>query len=336
MEIIFLLAGLAFIAVGGLIIINEIRERSGTEAVAAHVVGFSTGRSNNPNSPSFHSVAEYQGLNGRHYYVEGVVGSSVPLHHVGDAVTVLLNPTQPEQAVLRSSLSFILGVALSLMGLASAAVFWITFHASIYSAVTGVIVIVAFALKIGSAWRKQPMSLEAWREYKRQIFAPRVFTDESKSQIAWADPMNLAAAVRYHRKANRFALPVLLLGGVGLLVLSHHFYVKTETFLAKANQTTGRVVDLHETDSSDSSPTYAPVVEYYDGSGRTHTFTDSFSSSPPSYHTGESVGVLYNRENPGEARIDRGWANYLLTIVFGCLGALFTSGGIYAAAVRKS
>jgi hypothetical protein len=336
MEIVFLLAGLAFIAVGGLIIAYEIRERSGTEPVAAHVIGFSTGRSNNPNSPSFHSVAEYQSPNGNHYYVEGAVGSSAPLHHVGDAVTVLVNPTQPEKALLRSSLSFLLGAALALMGLVCVTVFWITFHMSVYSAVMGAIIVVAAASKIRGAWRKQPLSWEAWREYKRQIFAPRVFTEESKGQIKWADPMSLQAAVRYQRKANRFGVPVLLLCGVGLLLLSHHFYVKTETFLAKANQTTGRVVDLHETDSSDSSPTYAPVVEYHDGEGRAHTFTDSFSSSPPSYRTGENVAVLYNRENPGEAQIDRGRANHLLTIVFGCLGVLFASGAVYAAAVRKS
>ena len=52
----------------------------------------------------------------------------------------------------------------------------------------------ALTLKIKNAWRKQPLSPEAWREYKKQILSPRVFTDESKTQIAWADPLIVNAA----------------------------------------------------------------------------------------------------------------------------------------------
>jgi len=93
MEIIFLLVGLACMTIGFLIVFLEARGRRGMQAMDARVIGFSTGRSNNRNSQSFHSVAEYVGPDGRTYYVEGAVGSSVPLHSVGDPVTVLVKPT---------------------------------------------------------------------------------------------------------------------------------------------------------------------------------------------------------------------------------------------------
>jgi hypothetical protein len=75
-EIIFLLAGLLFVAIGALIAISEMQARHGTDSVRGQVVGFSLGRSNR-NRNSFHSVAEYVGPNGRTYYVEGSVASSV-------------------------------------------------------------------------------------------------------------------------------------------------------------------------------------------------------------------------------------------------------------------
>ena len=334
MEVIFLLAGLALITVGILIVLSEIQARRGTQPMQARVIGFSSGRSKNRISPSFYPVAEYVGPDGRKYYVEGSVGSSVPLHDVGDSVTILVRPAQPETALLRSSLSYVLGIALALMGFACAAVFWFMFQASTYSLVTAAVIAGGLALKIKGAWRKQPMSLEAWREYKKQVLSPRVFTDGSKDQITWADPMNIAAALRNQDKSRSFAVPILFVLGFGLLFFSYHFYEKTEAFLERANQTSGRVVDLRETDSSADSTTYAAIVEYIDHQGANRRFVDSFSSSPPSYHTGQKVNVLYNRENPLEAQIDRGRANYWLSILLGSIGGLFTLLGLFSSRKR--
>ncbi len=150
MEIIFLLVGLLFIAVGAIITLFEVRARHGTTPLLARVIGFSTGRSNTPNSPSFHSVAHYVGPNGRDYYLERAVGSSAPLYAVGDSVTVLVNPAQPEKAVLKSALSFFIGIALALMGLAFVIVFWLAFQAGVYSIAMAALVLGAFVL--GKWW----------------------------------------------------------------------------------------------------------------------------------------------------------------------------------------
>ena len=166
MEIIFLLVGLLFIAVGAIITLFEVRARHGTTPLLARVIGFSTGRSNTPNSPSFHSVAHYVGPNGRDYYLESAAGSSAPLYAVGDSVTVLVNPAQPEKAVLKSALSFFIGIALALMGLAFVIVFWLAFQAGVYSIAMAALVLGAFVL--GKWW----ISGKAIRPMLRQHTRP--------------------------------------------------------------------------------------------------------------------------------------------------------------------
>jgi Protein of unknown function (DUF3592) len=333
MEIVILLAGLAFIAVGIAIIGSEARDRQGTEPVQGRVVGFSVGKTNNPNMASFHSVAEYVGQNGQKYYIEGSIGSSVPLHAVGQTVTVLADPTNPERAVFKSALSDLLGGALALMGIISVGIFWITFNPSLYTAVGALIVLGSLASKIRGAWRKQPLTLEAWHAYKKTL-SPRVFTEESKDQIVWADPLRLASSIQVYKKTNRFAIPVLVVVGLGLLVLSYHLYGKTTTFLEKADPAVGTVVDLRERESTDGDSTYSAVVEYRDPSGQSIQFVDSVSSSPPMYHSGQTVNVLYNRENPNEAQIDRGLGNFWVPALLGLGGALFLACGLYSARKR--
>jgi hypothetical protein len=332
LEIILLLIGSLLIVVGALIIFSEVQARRGTQPVRGRVIGFSSGRSN-LSSFSFHTVAEFIGPDGRTYYAEGSVGSSVPLHAVGAPVTVLVRPMEPDKAVLKSSLSFVLGGALALMGMVCALLFWVTFEASIFSVVIATAVAGGFALKVKNAWRKVPLSLQAWQEYKKQTLSPRVF--RSKEEIQWADPIRVAVAVESYKKSNRASVPILLSIGFGLFFASHYAYKKTETFLRQADRTSGEVVDLVVTDPSDaSSTTYAAVVEYRDPHSQNHRLVDSFSSSPPWYHRGQKVSILYSRDNPGDAQIDRGRLNHWFTILLGSFGGLFTAFGLFGARRR--
>jgi Protein of unknown function (DUF3592) len=70
------------------------------------VIGYSIGKIRASVGTSYYPVAEYVGLDGLKRYVEGAVGSSSPLGAIGDSVTVLVHPDDPDKAVLKSSLTY--------------------------------------------------------------------------------------------------------------------------------------------------------------------------------------------------------------------------------------
>ncbi len=327
MEVVFLLVGLVFVAFGLLVLFSEAQARRGACEVPGEVIGFSIGQSASGGA-SYHCVAEYAGMDGRRRYVEGSVGSSSPLGSVGDAVTVLVQPDDPERATIKSSLSSVLGAVLALMGLASCIVFFAVFRLSTISIAGAVAVVGVAAYKLGSSVREKPMSLHAWRNYKNAVLRPRVFSEETKQEICWADPAALQAAIANQQKANRFAIPLLLLAGAGLLVLGLHLHRKTELFLATAARAPGMVVEMATNRSSDGN-TYAPVVEF-EHDGRKYRFKDSISSNPPAYRRGQAVDVLYDPAHPRDARIDRGRWNKAVPIIVAASGALLCLLGLWS------
>ena len=328
MEIAFLFGGLPFLAIGILVVVREHRERRGTVAMPATLTGFSTGARDG----YYHSVAEFVGIDGVTRYVESSVGSSTPIGFVGDPVTVLVNSTDPERAVFQSSLSYVLGAAVAAMGLASCAVFFAIFRPTTFSLAGAAVVTALTTYKVLGSRRSKTLSLEAWRE-KTKALRPRVYTTATKSEIRWADRDAVDAAVLKQQRASRFAIPILLAAGVGLVVLGAHLHRSTNAFLAKAVSGSGRVVDLAMSHSSDST-TYAPVVEF-EVDGRTYRFKDSIGSDPPSYRRGDAVKVLYDPDRPANARIDRGRWNLAVPILVAAFGAMLCSLAVWSATRRR-
>ena len=324
----FLFAGLPFFAVGVLIIAWEIRARAGAVPVPASVTGFST----DPANGYYHSVAGYVGLDGATRYVESSVGSSAPLGFVGDTVTVLVKAADAEHAVIQSPLSYVLGVVIAAMGLTCCTVFFATFHATMFSLAGAAAVTVFIAYKAVGARRSKSISLQEWRE-KTKALRARVYTDATKGDIRWADVEAVNAAVVKQQKTNRFAIPLLIVAGVGLVVLGAYLHRSTEVFLAKALPAMGRVIDLAVSHSSNSS-TYAPVVEF-EVQGRTYRFKDSVGSNPPSHRRGDVVKVLYDPDQPRNARIDRGRWNTAVPLLVGAFGALLCCLGGWSATRRR-
>lgn len=328
MEIAFLLVGLFLAALGAAIVVSEARARSGAWTVPGEVVGFSTRKSRASGSASYYPIAQYVGVDGVQRYVEGSVGSSSPLGAVGDAVTVLVHPDDPEKAVIKSLLSYVMGAVLAVIGVVCCIVFFAVFRASTLSIAGAVGIVTWAAFKLRRSMRDKPLSIEAWRKYKDEAFGPRVFTEANKAEIQWADPAALQNAVVAQRKANRLAVPILLFGGVALLFLGAHLYRNTVTFLERAIWVPGVVVQL-VTNHSSNGNTYAPVVEFQH-EGEKYRFKDSISSNPPSYRAGQEVGVLCDPANPRDARIDRGRWNKGLPMLIGAGGALLLVLGIWA------
>jgi hypothetical protein len=320
MEIVLLFAGLILILLGVVICNSELKERRGTEIVRGTVIGFSQGQSSS--GRFLYAVAEYSGADGRRRYVESSVGSSAPTHSVGDRVALRVSPTEPGRAAFQSHLTLIVGLVMLLMGLGCIVLFRRIFQWTAFSLVAAAAISLTMAFKLKSLMRKEPLTVEAWQALKAKTLRPKLFDDESKKQITWADPAGIAAATAGVEKSRRVAVPLLFVFGLGFLLLSRYLYVNTARFLEKADHADGVVVDLKQVDSRDST-TWAPVIEFVDPSGGRRRFVERMSSNPPSYYAGERVDVLFNRENPRDARIDRGRGNQWVAILVGSMGGLF-------------
>lgn len=75
-------------------------------------------------------------------------------------------------------------------------------------------------------------------------------------------------------------------------------------------------------------PTYRPVVSFRVGTAQTIRFQSIAHSNPPEYELGDSVRVLYDPGCPSEARIRSFTSLWLLPIVLGGLGLIFTVLGV--------
>ena len=326
-EIIFFLVGLCFLAIGSLIVLSEVRARRGAVEVPGELIGFSAGKSRASGAASFHAVAQYAGLDGQTRYVEASVGSSSPLGTVGDPLRVLVQPADPEKASIKSSLSYVLGIVLALMGLGSCIVFFAMFRITAFSVAGAAAVVGWGAWKLRGSLREKAISPQAWRDYRSKLAHVRVFTDATKAGIPWANPAAVEAASRNQQRSNRLAIPFLVLAGVGLIFLGAHLYRRTEVFLEKAVRGTGVVVALAANHSS-NGVTWAPVVEF-EHEGRRHRFKDSVSSNPASHGKGDVVDVLYDPSRPADARIDRGRWNKAIPILVAAFGVLLCSLGLW-------
>ncbi len=118
-----------------------------------------------------------------------------------------------------------------------------------------------------------------------------------------------------------------IFGLVGLVFFGVAFFAARSewVFRAGAISAPGRVVDLAPTSGSKGGTVYKPVFEFTDRDDRMHRVTGSVASSPPSFRRGEAVTVLYRPENPQEAHIDSFMEAWLLPLIFGGLGGVFTS-----------
>jgi hypothetical protein len=83
----------------------------------------------------------------------------------------------------------------------------------------------------------------------------------------------------------------------------------------KGEMTTGVVVRMQESNTSEGGCcVYSPVVEFT-ASGQTYSFEGGNASDPPAYKVGEQVPVLYNPARPETAQINKWTERWLFPII---------------------
>jgi hypothetical protein len=155
-----------------------------------------------------------------------------------------------------------------------------------------------------------------------------------------APSKNVTAMARSSSDQARWALFILL--GVGLLFLvgGGIWAWKTWAFTGRARHTKGKIerlevrLDTSRSRSRDpDSPTYAPVFSFRDTEGRHHLVTSAVSHGKSPYEPGQEVPVLYDPDDPENARLDSFVQLWLFPLVFGFMGTIFA--GIAALGWQK-
>jgi len=108
---------------------------------------------------------------------------------------------------------------------------------------------------------------------------------------------------------------LFLLIGLGLLAGAYFVYRNTSEFVDTARRAQGTVVALRGG---------APEVQFRTEQGREVQFTSSVSSKPPSYRVGETVEVLYHKDQPENAEINGIMTLWFGTMILGGLGTVFS------------
>lgn len=147
-----------------------------------------------------------------------------------------------------------------------------------------------------------------------------------------------------HAPDGSLKLFVVIFGGIGLLLLliAGGFVVWTKSWLNSTVAAEGRVIELVGGSSGPGrrGGSYHPVVAFTAQDGRKFEFRSSTGSDPPAFRVGEIVTVRYRPDDPRSAGIDAFFSLYLMPLIFGFIGAIFTlvGGGIAFASrlARKS
>jgi hypothetical protein len=123
------------------------------------------------------------------------------------------------------------------------------------------------------------------------------------------------------RRILRIFRIVLLGSCVCCLIIGLGLAIYTTLFLNSALRTTGEVVSLDERyDSQNQTTEYAPVFHFVAEHGKAYTVTSTTATHPAGFNQGDTVQVIYRKNNPEGATIDSFWQLWLGPVVLLFIG----------------
>lgn len=334
MEIVFLIVGLAFAAIGFYVLWDARRFARTAVRTEGLVIGFAVneGRGGKSgNRATYSPVVRYRYRDEDHQFT-GRIGSNHVKHDIGDPVAVLVSPDDPARARLDGPAMQIFGGVLLAVGLGAIGVFLVAFDFSIVSLLIAALVMAALAFQVMKKLRKH--DIHGIEDMKSAVASATRGGGGNEPGSAGPDSRPIITDPReFQQRKEKQKTPgwvVGLLLVIGLAVLAGGGFVAKQRsdFLAGAHTATGEVIDFkRRTTTSDgkTSTTWYPVVRYRPpGHDAPVTFRHDTGSSSPAYSRGEKVTVLYTPRNPSEAIIDAGLMNWLGPGVMILVGGVFT------------
>jgi hypothetical protein len=101
----------------------------------------------------------------------------------------------------------------------------------------------------------------------------------------------------------------------------------------------GVVVALRQDRGSDGSSYFYPVVEFKLPNGETQTLRSNAGTNPPAYRQGDAVTVLFDPQQPEQARIQSfgsSFDRWIVSIITGILGLAMAGAALFARWMGKA
>ncbi len=113
---------------------------------------------------------------------------------------------------------------------------------------------------------------------------------------------------------------IVILAAIVPLGVSAFLYINTWKFVNAATKTKGTVIRLDAREGSKGGTVYQPIYEFRTLDGQVITVAHDNASRPARYKVGQSVDVLYNTENPQNAKINNSTNLYMVPLVLAGVG----------------
>ena len=125
-----------------------------------------------------------------------------------------------------------------------------------------------------------------------------------------------------------FLSALILVIGIPFAVVSVFELKNTLNLLSNSHKTLGKIVGIEEERQRNRGSMYSPVIKYKSVAGDEYVYSSTTKTGYTSYKIGQEIELIYDKNNPQNARANSFLDIWLLTIILGVGGWVSTIGGI--------
>lgn len=125
-----------------------------------------------------------------------------------------------------------------------------------------------------------------------------------------------------------FLSALILVVGIPFAIISVFEFKNTLNLLSNSHKTLGRIIDIEEEKRRNGGYMYSPVIKYKSVTGDEYIYDSNTKTGYTSYKIGQEIELIYDKNNPQNARVNSFLDIWFLTIIMGVGGWASTIGGI--------
>ena len=124
-----------------------------------------------------------------------------------------------------------------------------------------------------------------------------------------------------------FLSALILVVGIPFAIVSVFEFKNTLNLLSNSRKTFGRIIDIEEEKRRNGGYMYSPVIKYKSVTGDEYIYDSNTKTGYTSYKIGQEIELIYDKNNPQNARVNSFLDIWFLTIIMGVGGWASTIGG---------